>query len=105
MANPADPKCLAAQPINYSQIKPGMDPHFSSGPPNLAFCTACKNAGGKSWETVGKVWYGVLTQSGAHPNMTMKDFANKTRQIASQMFGNTSNVELAVDHAWKLVGL
>ena len=55
MANPADPHCLAAQPTQYSQITPGMDPHYSSGPPNLAFCTACKTLRGKSWEEIGRV--------------------------------------------------
>lgn len=105
MANPADPKCLAAQPTKYSQVKRGMDPHFSSGPPNLAFCTACKMAGGRSWETVGKVWYGVMTQSGPNPNMTMKDFARRTRLLAKQMFGTRPNVVTAVDQGWKAVGL
>ncbi|HEY2359142.1 MAG TPA: M4 family metallopeptidase, partial [Phenylobacterium sp.] len=65
MANPAAKHCLAPQPTKYSQITPGMDPHYSSGPPNLAFCTACKTAGGKSWEHVGQVWYKTLTGSGA----------------------------------------
>src|SRR5437660_4466368 len=41
MANPAAKHCLAPQPTKYSQIKPGIDPHQSSGPPNLAFDTAC----------------------------------------------------------------
>lgn len=41
MSDPADKRCLAPQPTRYSQIKPGMDPHYSSGPPNLAFCIAC----------------------------------------------------------------
>jgi len=86
MASPADAHCLAPQPTNYSQITPGMDPHYSSGPPNLAFCLACKAAGGKSWETVGQVWYQVLTSSGPHPTMTMKEFADRTRQVAHQMF-------------------
>ena len=55
MANPAANHCLAPQPTHYSQITPGMDPHFSSGPPNLAFATACKMLGGYSWEKIGHV--------------------------------------------------
>jgi Zn-dependent metalloprotease len=105
MANPADTKALAAQPTKYSQLHPGMDPHYTSGPPNLAFCTACKAAGGNSWDSVGQVWYGVMTGSGAHPNMTMPDFAARTRQVASQKFGAGSKVALAVDQGWKAVGL
>ena len=30
-----------------------MDPHLSSGPPNLAFCTIAKAVGGNSWDEVG----------------------------------------------------
>ena len=54
MANPADTHCLAPQPTHYSQLHPGMDPHYTSGPPNLAFCVACKAAAGNSWEKTGK---------------------------------------------------
>ena len=105
MANPADPHCLAPQPTKYSQITPGMDPHYSSGPPNLAFCTACKAAGGKSWEKLGQVWYAVLTGSGSNPAMTMKDFANRTRQVAGQLYKGNTAVIGAVDNGWKTVGL
>jgi Zn-dependent metalloprotease len=105
MANPADKHCLAPQPTKYSQITPGMDPHFSSGPPNLAFCTACIAAGGQSWDTIGQVWYAVLTGSGSNPSMTMKDFANRTRQVAGQLFSRNAAVIGAVDHGWKTIGI
>jgi len=105
MANPADKKALAPQPTKYSQITPGMDPHYSSGPPNLAFCVACQAAGGKSWDTVGQVWYAVLTGSGPHPTMKMKDFANRTRQVAGQIFSTKPAVGVAIDKGWKSVGL
>ena len=36
MANPADKAALAPQPTKYLQLTPGMDPHYTSGPPNLA---------------------------------------------------------------------
>ena len=103
MANPASSHCLAPQPTNYSKVTPGMDPHYSSGPPNLAFCLACKNAGGYSWEKVGQVWYRSLTGFGPSPNMSMKDFADRTRSVAGKMYGAT--VKKAVDKAWKQVGL
>lgn len=105
MADPAGAHCLAAQPTQYSQVTPGMDPHYSSGPPNLAFCTACKTLGGKSWEKIGQVWYRSLTGFGPSPEMKMPDFANRTRQVASQMFGGTPAVGGAVDAGWKAVGL
>ena len=105
MGDPAGAHCLAAQPTKYSQITPGMDPHYSSGPPNLAFCTACKAVGGNSWEKIGQVWYRSLTGFGPTPDMTIPDFANRTRQVAHQMFGRTPAVGDAIEQGWTAVGL
>lgn len=105
MANPAAKHCLAPQPTHYSQITPGMDPHYSSGPPNLAFSTACNALGGKSWEKIGQVWYHSLTGFGPTPNMKMKPFADRTRQVAHTMYSATPAVAAAVDNGWKHVGL
>lgn len=105
MANPAAQHCLAPQPAKYSDITPGMDPHYSSGPPNLAFCTACKTLGGKSWEKIGKVWYAAMTQQPSSPNMKMKDFASRTRRLAGTLFGGEPAVGGAVDKGWKQIGL
>ncbi|MFG6488869.1 M4 family metallopeptidase [Roseateles sp. BYS78W] len=105
MAKPDDKAALAPQPTLYSQITPGMDPHYSSGPPNLAFCTACKTLGGNSWEKIGQVWYAALTTSGAHPNMTMPQFAARTRQLAAQKYAAQPAVASAVDAGWKKIGL
>lgn len=105
MANPAAAHCLAPQPTKYSQITPGMDPHYSSGPPNLAFCLACKKVGGHSWEKVGQVWYRVLTTTGPSPNMKMKTFADDTRKLAHSMYASEPAVAAGVDYGWKQVGL
>jgi Zn-dependent metalloprotease len=105
MADPAAKHCLAPQPTQYSQITPGMDPHYSSGPPNLAFYTACKTLGGSSWEKIGQVWYRSLTGFGPTPAMKMKPFADRTRQVAHTMFSGTPAVADAVDQGWKHVGL
>jgi Zn-dependent metalloprotease len=104
MANPADVHALAPQPVHYSQLTPGMDPHYTSGPPNLAFCLACKSVGGKSWEIVGQIWYRAM-QGRPSPNMKMKDFANRTRKLAIQMYRANPSVATSVDDAWKQVGL
>lgn len=104
MANPADPHALAPQPTKYSQITHGMDPHYSSGPPNFAFYLACKKVGGKSWETIGQIWYYALT-GGPNPHMTMKEFADRTRKLATKMYGSVPAVFAAVDNAWKQVEL
>lgn len=105
MADPADKKALAPQPTSYSQLTPGMDPHYSSGPPNLAFCTACRTIGGASWETIGAVWYRAMTGFGPSPSMTMPTFAARTRQVATQLFPGKPAVPAAVDAGWKKVGL
>jgi len=105
MANPADKTALAPQPVRYSQLTPGMDPHYSSGPPNLAFATACKALGGKSWDRIGQIWYAALTTSGASPSMTMPKFAARTRQLATQLYPKAAAVAAAVDGGWLTVGL
>ena len=105
MANPADKAALAPQPTQYSQLTPGMDPHYTSGPPNLAFCTACKTLGGKSYDRIGQVWYRVLTTSGQQPNMKMPIFAARTRQTAQALYPAQPAVAAAVDKGWKAVGL
>ena len=105
MANPADPHALAPQPTKYAQITPGMDPHYSSGPPNLAFYLSCKSVGGKSWEKVGQIWYRALTGFPPSPNMKMKEFADRTRKLATQMYPAAPAVATAVGQAWKQIGL
>ncbi|MCD2511855.1 M4 family metallopeptidase [Comamonas endophytica] len=105
MSAPAGEHCLAPQPDHFRDLKPGQDPHYTSGPPNLAFCTACKQLGGYSWETIGKVWYQVMTTAGLVPRMKMADFAARSRQAAGELFGNDSPAQKAVDKGWKKVGL
>ena len=105
MANPAAPHALAPQPTMFSQYHAGMDPHYSSGIPNLAFCNAAKAVGGQSWDKVGKVWYKALTGFAPNPNMHMVDFANRTRILSSSMFPAVPAVHTAVNAAWTAVGL
>ena len=105
MANPAAKHCLAPQPTRYSQYKPGMDPHMSSGIPNLAFYTIAKVVGGNSWEKVGQIWYKSMTGFGPTPNMKMKTFANRTRAVAVQLYPSDTAIAGAVNAGWKKVGL
>lgn len=104
MAKPDAAHCLAPQPTQYSQYKKGMDPHLSSGIPNLAFYRAAMAIGGNSWEKAGKIWYQALTGA-ASPNLSMKSFATRTRKAAKTLFASTPAVAAAVDQAWKSVGL
>jgi Zn-dependent metalloprotease len=105
MADPAANHCLAPQPTQYSQYQPGMDPHMSSGIPNLAFCTIAKAVGGHSWDQVGQIWYKSMTGFGPTPSMGMKAFANRTRAVAAQLYPGNAAVAGAVDAGWKKVGL
>jgi Zn-dependent metalloprotease len=105
MANPAAPHCLSPQPTHFSQYQNGMDPHDSSGIPNLAFYKAAIAIGGNSWEKTGKIWYQALTNFKPSPNMRMKVFANRTRRLAGSLFPSEPAVQTAVDQAWAAVGL
>jgi Zn-dependent metalloprotease len=105
MANPAAKHCLAPQPTKFSQYYDGMDPHESSGIPNLAFYKAAMAIGGKSWEKAGKIWYQALTGFAPSPNMKMSAFAKRTRALAGSLFPSEPAVKTAVDKAWTAVGL
>jgi len=105
MANPAAKHCLAPQSTRFSQYKSGMDPHQSSGIPNLAFYTAAKAVGGNSWDKVGQIWYKAMTGFGPTPAMKMKAFANRTRAVAAQLYPGNSTVANSVDAGWRKVGL
>jgi Zn-dependent metalloprotease len=105
MADPAAKHCLAPQPTRYKQFKSGMDPHLSSGIPNLAFSTIAKAVGGNSWEKVGQIWYRSMTGFGPTPSMGMKSFANRTRAVATQLYPGDTALASAVDGGWKKVGL
>ena len=105
MSNPAARHCLAPQPTHYSDFRAGMDPHESSGIPNLAFYNTAVAIGGYSWEKAGKIWYEALTGFGPQPNMTMKAFAQRTRSVAKTLFRRDASTASAVDRAWKSVGL
>lgn len=105
MANPAADHCLAPQPRLFKDFKPGMDPHTSSGIPNLAFCKAATRIGGKSWEKTGQIWYRAMTGFGTSPKLKMKTFADRTRQVASQLYPAEAATAAAIDSAWKAVGL
>lgn len=105
MAQPDAQHCLSPQPVHFSQFRPRMDPHESSGIPNLAFCRAAVAIGGASWEKAGKIWYQALTGYRAAPTLKMKTFAARTRKLAASLFPAEPAVAAAVDKAWKDVGL
>ena len=105
MANPAASHCLSPQPTSFSQYHDGMDPHESSGIPNLAFYKAALAIGGKSWEKTGKIWYQALTGFPPSPTMKMSVFAKRTRTLAASLFPTQPAIKTAVNSAWAAVGL
>jgi len=105
MSNPAAKHCLAPQVTKFSQYYDGMDPHYSSGIPNLAFYKAAMAIGGKSWVKAGQIWYQALTGFAPSPNLKMSAFASRTRTLAGSLFPAEPAVKSAVDQAWTAVGL
>lgn len=105
LSKPGAAHCLAPQPDHYSAYQPGMDPHYSSGIANFAFCTAAMSIGGYSWEKTGQIWYLALTNFKPSPNMKMKTFADRTRKLAHQKYPKDLSIFKAVDDAWTRVGL
>jgi Zn-dependent metalloprotease len=105
MANPAAAHCLSPQPTRFSQYRPGMDPHESSGIPNRAFHMAALAIGGRSWEKAGRVWYRALTGYPPSPGMRMRAFAKRTREVAGAIYPDEPAVKAAIDAAWNAVGL
>lgn len=104
MASPAAPHCLSPQPTHFSQYHAGMDPHLSSGIPNLAFNKIALALGGNSWDKAGQIWYNVLVKTAPRPDMLMSEFANATRAMAKTLYPGAP-VFGAVDAGWKSVGL
>jgi Zn-dependent metalloprotease len=105
MAAPNAAHALAPQPDHYYPGIGNLDPHYSRGVPNLAFTNAAKAIGGHSWEKAGQIWYKALTGFGPSPNMTMSQFASRTRALSTSMFPAEPAVHTAVHNAWTGVGL
>jgi hypothetical protein len=79
--------------------------HLNSGIPNRAFCLACLAAGGNAWETIGPIWYAVLTGDGIKADCDFATFAGLTVAAAATMKGEGSPEHTAVHDAWVTVGV
>ena len=78
--------------------------HVNSGIPNHAFYLAATAAGGRAWETVGRIWYVTLT-SRLRPDTEFRDFASATVAVAGELYGRSHSVQQAVADAWSAVGI
>jgi hypothetical protein len=79
--------------------------HINSGIPNRAFHLAATAVGGFAWETVGQVWYAVLTGPGISADCDFRTFAELTVAAARDGHGDGSAVARAVESAWQQVGV
>ncbi len=79
--------------------------HINSGIPNRAFALAATELGGFAWETVGRVWYDVLTSGRLRPDTDFRTFAAETARAARRLYGRTSHEARAVADGWASVGI
>ncbi len=79
--------------------------HLNSGIPNRAFAVAATTVGGKAWETVGPVWYDVLTGDRIQARCDFATFARLTHEAATARYGAEHAVTLAVAEGWGAVGI
>ncbi|CCH77273.1 Metalloprotease [Nostocoides japonicum T1-X7] len=79
--------------------------HTNSGIPNRAFALAATQVGGNAWETVGPVWYAVLTGDGIRADCDFATFADLTVAAAEKLRGSSSAEATAVRQAWQTVGV
>jgi Zn-dependent metalloprotease len=88
---------------DYRHYRPGDDPHSAAGIANHAFYLAATRLGGKSWESLGAVWFNGYSK--LHSKATFKDAAHATSDVAAALHGKGSETEQAVRAAWKQVNV
>ena len=79
--------------------------HLNSGIPNRAFALAAIAVGGPAWESVGQVWYSVLTGAEITQRTEFAEFAELTIAEAADQFGAGSDVHDAIVSGWEAVGI
>ncbi len=79
--------------------------HLNSGIPNRAFALAATTLGGKAWETVGQVWFSVLTGDSITTRTDFAQFAPMTIAEAAVQFGEGTDVHDAIVQGWEAVGI
>jgi Zn-dependent metalloprotease len=79
--------------------------HYNSGIPNHAFYRAAVAIGGAAWETTGRIWYRALTGGELAAAADFASFAALTVSVASADYGANSVEAVAVQQAWRDVGV
>ena len=78
--------------------------HINSGIPNHAFYVTAVELGGFAWEKAGQIWY-VTLRDKLTATSKFQDCADKTYQVAAELYGAGSIEQQAVKKGWAAVGL
>ena len=88
---------------DFRRFKITDDAHKASGIANHAFYLAATKLGGRSWETLGPVWFKSFDKLRARA--TFLDAAHSTLSVAATLHGKSSETHDAVKSAWKKVNV
>lgn len=78
--------------------------HINSGIPSHAFYFVATEIGGYAWEPAGQIWY-ITLRDRLRRNSDFQDAANKTFQVAGELYGTGSKEQEAVHNGWAQVGI
>ena len=78
--------------------------HINSGIPNHAFYFVATEIGGYAWEKAGLIWY-VTLRDRLRRNSDFQHAADRTFQVAGEIFENGSPEQQAVQSGWARVGI
>jgi Zn-dependent metalloprotease len=78
--------------------------HINSGIPNHAFYLGAMEIGGFAWEKIGQIWY-IALRDRLTFSSNFADAAQKTYQVAGELYGSGSLEQQAVRKGWEGVGL
>ncbi|GAA4897869.1 M4 family metallopeptidase [Actinomycetospora straminea] len=100
---PADMDAYADLPADDDPRNDNGGVHINSGIPNRAFAEAARTLGGRAWETVGPIWYEVLTGGRLAPTADFAACAALTVTVAGERYGESSAQQDAVRGGWEAV--
>lgn len=78
--------------------------HINSGIPNHAFYFVATGIGDYAWERAGLIWY-ITLRDRLRRNSDFQEAADKTFQVAAELFGSDSSEQHAVRDGWAQVGI
>jgi Zn-dependent metalloprotease len=88
---------------DYRRFKPTQEAHTASGIGNHAFYLAAMQVGGRSWESLARVWLQGFSR--LRSRATFLDAAHETMAAAAAIHGKTSTAYEAVRAGWKSVNV